>query len=78
MLGAFVVAAALRSGARTTDADLSAPLEQLAALATAAPDDPMPAYLAALALCRKAERKRPARATPPSISIPSSILLQAQ
>jgi len=69
MLATLVVAAALTSGVATADADLAAALEQLydgstdgalerlAALAASAPDDPIPVYLGALALCWKAEQQ---------------------
>ena len=69
MLAALVVATALASGARATDADLGAALdllydgstdsalEEFNALARAAPDDPVPAYLGALGLCWKAEQQ---------------------
>ncbi len=69
MLAAFVVAAALTSGAVADDAELTealerlydgstdSALERLAALAAEAPDDPVPVYFGALALCWKAEQQ---------------------
>lgn len=69
MLGALLLAAALASGDAGSDAELGAALDlvyagstetavaRLGQYAAAAPEDPMPAYLKALALCWKAEER---------------------